>query len=59
LRDRDATTELQVYSGQHRVGSLRRHDGGFEAFDLADHSLGVYPDMQTAAAAIPERESAA
>jgi N6-adenosine-specific RNA methylase IME4 len=51
LRDGTATTDhlpLQVYAGRSRLGSLRRRDGDFEAFDLAGRSIGVYLDMQTA-----------
>jgi hypothetical protein len=48
-----------VYAGRSRLGSLRRRDGGFEAFDVAGRSLGIFPNMQDAAAAIPERRDAA
>jgi hypothetical protein len=57
LRDRTATTDhLQVYAGRSRLGSLRPCATGFEAFDLADRSVGIFPSMQAAAAAIPEPE---
>jgi hypothetical protein len=59
LRDRDATADLQVYSGQRRLGSLRhRGDDGVEAFDLAGRSIGTFLTMQAAAAAIPEQGGA-
>jgi len=43
---------LTVYSGRVCIGFLlRRVRHGVEAFDRDSHSLGVFPDQQTAAAA--------
>ena len=49
-------TLQSVYSGRERVGYLLLRGGqGIEAFDAAEVSLGIYPDSETAAAAISAR----
>jgi hypothetical protein len=44
-----------VYSGRERLGRIVcRGNLGFEAFDANDRSLGIFPDLKTAAAALPD-----
>jgi hypothetical protein len=44
---------LGVYDGRECIGFLILHGKmGVEAFDVHDHSLGIYPDQQSAANAI-------
>jgi hypothetical protein len=46
---------LAVYDGQTRLGYLVHCDGGFEAFDIDGTSYGTFPDMRSAAFALPAR----
>jgi hypothetical protein len=44
---------LTIYSGRECIGHLYlRGKAGVEAFDVHDKSLGLFPDQQSAAAAI-------
>ena len=50
----DEPTCLSIYDGQRCVGHLiPRGRLGFEAYDAHDKSIGIYPDMKAAVAAIP------
>jgi hypothetical protein len=45
-----------VYDGRTCIGHLLlRGRHGVEAFDVDDHSLGVYPDTKAAVAAVSAR----
>jgi hypothetical protein len=48
---------LVVNDGAIMVGSLVERAGRFEAFDLAGRHLGSFPDLRTAARAIPPARS--
>jgi hypothetical protein len=51
-----ALSTLSVYDGRCLLGTLRpRGKAGVAAFDVNDRSLGLFPDMKTAAAAIRAR----
>jgi hypothetical protein len=43
---------VSVYDGRVCVGHLRRIPAGTEAFDFNEHSLGVFENDDTAAAAV-------
>jgi len=46
-------TRLAVYDGRQFVGFLlTRNPLGVEAFDINEHSLGIFPDLKTAADAV-------
>jgi hypothetical protein len=62
MKRRDATSPhttlstLSVYDGRCHIGFLLlRGRAGVEAFDADDRSLGLFPDMKTAADAISTR----
>jgi hypothetical protein len=47
------TRMLTVYDGQRALGFLLpRGRGAFEALDVHDHSLGLFPSQRAAAAAL-------
>ena len=49
----DLSSMLVVYDGQVAIGHLLpRGKLGVEAFDAADRSLGIFPDLTTAANAL-------
>jgi hypothetical protein len=51
-----AMSMLAVYDGRTCIGHLlMRGKAGVEAFDADDRSLGLYPDLKAAAAAIRAR----
>jgi hypothetical protein len=51
-----ASPVQSVYNGQVCLGHIvSRGKCGFEAYDTDDISLGIFPDQQTAAAAISRR----
>jgi hypothetical protein len=43
-----------AYSGQRRIGFVVSRGKQHEAFDRHDKSIGVYPSVKTAAAAVSE-----
>jgi hypothetical protein len=51
-------TELSVYDGRHRIGSIRENpDGKCTATDETSAALGSFPNRQEAAAAIGRRHT--
>jgi hypothetical protein len=53
----DSAPLLSVYSGRTCVGFvLRRGKAGFEAFDVNERSLGLFPGQAEAIASIAEPE---
>jgi hypothetical protein len=53
--DRYAFQAIAVYAGQTCLGFLLPRDkSGIEAFDADEHSLGLFPDQKSAAAAVSE-----
>jgi hypothetical protein len=52
-REQNAPHMVAVYDGQRCLGHvLGRGKGGFEAFDVDNRSLGIFPSQREAAAAI-------
>jgi hypothetical protein len=48
-----ALSTVPVYDGQRCIGHILHHGpDGVEAFNLADESLGLFPDESEAAAAL-------
>ena len=41
-----------VYDGQTCIGFLLKRANSVEAFDADEHSLGIFPDIKTAADAV-------
>jgi hypothetical protein len=48
---------LVVFDGADRAGSLVERGGKFTAFDPDGRHLGVFPDLRSAARAIPRAAS--
>jgi hypothetical protein len=49
---------LAIYDDKTCVGHLlRRSTGAYEAFDIRDNSVGVYPDLISAANAVSAASS--
>jgi hypothetical protein len=52
-RSLEASTMLSVYSGRECVGFiLKRSREGYEAFDVHEKSLGLYPSQHAAIAVL-------
>ncbi len=54
----EARALVSIFAGQRCIGFiLNRGRDGFEAFDVNDRSLGVFPSVKAAAAAVSEAKS--